>query len=65
MVKNKNDSVIVKELFDNLSSAYTVAGFFLQKKYAINNDMLICLSALNPIVCGHSKTDSCLLKLKM
>ena len=64
MLKKKNDSEIVKEFFDNLSSAYNVAGVYLQKKYAIDNDLLICLSALDPIACGHSKTHSSLLKLR-
>ena len=64
MLKKKNDSEIVKEFFDNLSSAYNVAGVYLQKKYAIDNDLLICLSALDPIARGHSKTHSSLLKLR-
>ena len=34
MLKNKSDSETVKELFDNLSSVYTVARVYLQKKYA-------------------------------
>ena len=56
MLKNKNDSEIVKEFFDNPSSAYTVAGIYLQKKHAIiDNDLLICLSDLDPIARGHSK----------
>lgn len=33
MLKNKSDSEIVKELFDNLSSVYTVARVYLQKKF--------------------------------
>ena len=64
MLKNKNDSEIVKEFFDNLSSACTVAGVYLQKEYAIDDKLFIFLSALDPIARGHSKTHSSLLKLK-
>ena len=53
MLKNKNDSEIVKEFFNNLSSVYTVAGIYFQKEYRINNDLLICLSALYHIACGY------------
>ena len=63
MLKDKNDREIVKEFRENLTSAYTEAGVYLQKKYAIDNELLINLSALDPIVRGHSKTHSCLLKL--
>ena len=47
---------------ENLKSAYTAAGN-LQKKFTVNSDLLINLSALHPIVPGHSKTYSCLHKL--
>ena len=63
LLKSKIDSEIVKEFFDNHSSAYTVFGVYLQKKIHIDNDLLICLSALDTIACGHSKTNSSFIKV--
>ena len=55
-----NNCKIAEEFMGSLKSAYTEAGIYLQKKHAINNELLICLSALDPTVCGHTKTHSCL-----
>ena len=65
MLKDKNDREITKykEFMESFKSAYTEAGTYLQKKYAIDNELLICLLALDPTVRGLTKTHSCLLKL--
>ena len=55
--------MIVKDFLSKLESAYTTAGVYIQKKYAIDNQLLVCLTALDPIIRGHTATHSHLLKL--
>ena len=57
MLKDKIDHNVAKEFMESLKSAYTEAGIYLQKKYAIDNELLICLSALDPTIRGHTKIE--------
>ena len=61
-MKSKS-AVLVKEFLTELEQAFIKSAVYIQKKYAMDNELLICLSALNPIVRGHSKAHSLLLKL--
>ena len=63
MPKNKNYAVIVKDFLSKLESAYTSSGLYIQKKYAIDNQLLVCLTALDPIIRGHTTIHSHFLKL--
>lgn len=63
MMKRKNDACIVKDFLKKLELAYTNAGVYIQKKYAIDSQLLTCLSALDPVIRGHTITHSHLLKL--
>ena len=60
MLKIRKFAKFLKNLWKVLN---LLTRIYLQKKYAIDNELLICLSALDPTVRGHTKTHSCLLKL--
>ena len=40
-LKSKNDHEILKEFVGNFESAYTEAGIYLQKKYTVDDSLLI------------------------
>ena len=48
MLKDKNDLESVHEFMGNLKFAFTEAGIYLQKEYAVDNDLLSNLSTVNP-----------------
>ena len=54
---------IAEEFYQKLKSAYSTAGQYIQKKYPLDNQLLICLSGLNPSLCGHSKCHFALQRL--
>ena len=63
IMKSKSDSVLVKDFLTEIEQVFIKSAVYIQKKYAMDNELLICLSALDPIVRGHSKAHSLLLKL--
>ena len=45
---------IVNNLLEDLKTAYIAAGVYLQGNYAIDNELLSTLSAIDPILRGYT-----------
>ena len=52
------------DFYKKVRTAYVDSASYLQKKYAIDNPVLMYLSAIDPIARGHSVTHSYLINLK-
>lgn len=54
---------LLKPSFEEVSQAYSTCAKYLQKKVPLQSKTLQCLSAMDPVVRGHSQTGFELKKL--
>ena len=54
--KNKNNKELVLQFLSSVKTAYVVTTNYIQSKFPLENELLLSLSALDPLVRGHSVT---------